>query len=200
MAMAWRRTKKFLSQYPQLSGKPMPTYRAAFTIEDGVVTYRYTDDGKVVGDIKPDYLATLTRFMKLDQERLSKFVMTFHRYQGNAHRRVIALILLHEMRDRNPEGALKASSLFDLISADRKNLADFGLMQRVAKRLGGKKGTLNRRAAKSDRERKALEIAARMRESGTPEHDLAGKIAKVLRVDPRTARRYLYTAKQKSGQ
>lgn len=110
--------------------------------------------GRGRGDARPDYVATFIQLANQRYVLLPRFIRSLHRNVRFGLVKALALLILREAADGNPEGALRASILFNKASVELRIVMEEGLRVRSSKpaalkpSMKGKKILVEKRDAK----------------------------------------------------
>ena len=186
----WEKFEIVLNGWPTSAGR-FPTYRANHRLEyrgKAVVVY----EGPERGQLKPDYITILRGLMSQRDRHLRQFVVSLDEYFQVGLIKAIALLILYEAMDRNPDGVIKAATWFDRLHMKLRPMIDVGLRSRKGRQLGAKKTAAGKAAGIKDRNEKILSTALQL--LANDQHgrrDIASVLAKRFEINVRTIRRIL---------
>ena len=168
------------------------TYRADHRLEykdnEVNVVYDVPDRCK----LKPDYIAILRGLISKKDRHLNQFILSLDEHYRVGQLKTIALLILYEAMDRNPDGVIKASILLDRVHMQLRPMIDVGLRSRKGRQLGAKKTAAGKSTDIKDRDQKILSAAMQLlasRQFGR--RHIASVLAKRFDISVRTIRRIL---------
>jgi len=186
----WQRFETITHDWQTSSGQALPTYRSRYRKVRDTLVY----DGPGLGDVKPDYLATLRQFARQKHPPLTRYLMSLDKHAPVALLKMFALLILREAADGNPHGALEASGDFDKFYARLRPMTDKGFRIHKGRQLAAKKTTAGKAAGIKGRDQEVLTAAKKLLAERYERREIAGILAGKFHLSSRTIRRILKTA------
>jgi hypothetical protein len=190
---AWDQCEAILRAWMKASGHPTPTYQPRHHIvraPDGTPTLKASPAPPEVDFVKAVKLA-----IRQKAPPLLKYLRWLDRTRSLANAKLAALVVLHEAAAGQPERAVEASWLHDLVIARLRPLIDDGIGVRDARRAGGR-ATAQQKTRKVEAAHAAVATAAQaMLQAGYSRRELASTLQdRFPTMSLRTIRRILQHA------
>src|SRR5208283_2502193 len=153
----WREFQSVLESCFKSTGRVLPTFKVPFSKSDS------EPDRWIYGGGK-DQETELTDFVKMFQtiidlwkktpdpfRPLSKFIFRLNRDADLAFCKTLALLILKESSNHNPQGVLKAAGLLMIFDSHLRPRIDEAAKLRLDRRKGGRKTAAKKQAKAQDR-------------------------------------------------
>ena len=131
----WQQFETMLNSWRNQGKGHVPILRSDFRMQGK----RRVWVGRGQGDIKPDYVDTFLQLANQRYALLPRFIRSLHRNVRFGLIKALALLILREASEGNPEGALRASKLFDRVVAEMRTAIRESLSVKMQGDSGGHK-------------------------------------------------------------